>query len=669
MSRRTLGAAIMATVLLLLASCTPSSPTTGPPTASDQPAAFSAERVAELTGGLPAVASKDLGVKRLASGLITPTNRWFSGLVFGDKPLPVFPLPYSFSMTDSAISFGVPSVTTSAKTIMSTPVAAVTADLGAASLVVSAYDEASVTLEARDASGAALGHVIVAQGSPLITYTAVKATTVNLASAPTQQDSSWWTTSGDTSYGLVGTGLKVSGTTLSLDAGGRATWVAVPKDGDKATLAKLASAAVTGTSVAFGTNATEATTTLSYATTGGDTLIAAMPHQHQTCSLGTYPSIFGTLTLCQGTNLTWSTPTYPAESGLDLAGITADEKTELTAQVVKDVATPFPYPADTYFGGKALYRDAMLWQIATAVGATDAAATVKQRLTDGLLKWTQQDGCTQRQAFCFGYDSTNSGIIGLSPSFGSDEYNDHHFHYGYFLYAAGVLAADDPDLASTMAPVMDALAADIASSVPTSELPVRRNFDVYASHSWASGTSPFADGNNQESSSEAVNAWAGLTLWARASKNSALETEATWMHALEASSARAYWTDFDTSQPVYTGFAHSILPLNFGGKRDYATWFSPEPAALMAILVIPASPSSGHLAGDPDRIAANVKEATANGGFAQTYGDYLLMYSALQGQDAQKQALDIARTLPDKAIDDGDTRSYLLAFLMAKHSS
>ena len=51
----------------------------------------------------------------------------------------------------------------------------------------------------------------------------------------------------------------------------------------------------------------------------------------------------------------------------------------------------------------------------------------------------------------------------------------------------------------------------------------RRVFDAYAAHSWASGTSPFADGNNQESSSEATTAWAGLQLWARARGNAELE--------------------------------------------------------------------------------------------------------------------------------------------------
>ena len=60
------------------------------------------------------------------------------------------------------------------------------------------------------------------------------------------------------------------------------------------------------------------------------------------------------------------------------------------------------------------------------------------------------------------------------------------------------------------------LAADIGSSAANGAFPDLRVFDAYASHSWASGTSPFADGNNQESSSEAVTAWTGLALWAQA---------------------------------------------------------------------------------------------------------------------------------------------------------
>ena len=232
-------------------------------------------------------------------------------------------------------------------------------------------------------------------------------------------------------------------------------------------------------------------------------------------------------------------------------------------------------------------------------------------------------GCAKRAAFCFVTTNRARGCR-AHPSFGSDEFNDHHFHYGYFLYAAGILTQNDPELAEKFAPVMNLLAADIGSNANNGAFPDRRVFDAYAGHSWASGTSPFADGNNQESSSEAITAWTGLALWAKASGNAGLQTEATWMLSSEAQSGLAYWTNFDRSEPVYSGYGHQIVSLNWGGKRDYATWFSPEPAAMLGILVIPMSPASTYLGGDAERIKANVAEATG-GKFDQKFGDYLLM--------------------------------------------
>jgi endo-1,3(4)-beta-glucanase len=193
-------------------------------------------------------------------------------------------------------------------------------------------------------------------------------------------------------------------------------------------------------------------------------------------------------------------------------------------------------------------------------------------------------------------------------------------------------------------------------------------FDAYASHSWASGTSPFADGNNQESSSEAVTAWTGLALWAQARDNADLAGEAAWLLSSEAHSGLAYWTNLDKADPVYEGFGHEIVALNWGGKRDYATWFSPEPAAMLGILVIPMSPASTYLAGDPAQIEANVAEATG-GEFGQKFGDYLLMYSGLAGEKQRKAALEQARDLDDQWIDDGNSRAYLLAWLLSVRTS
>ena len=86
---------------------------------------------------------------------------------------------------------------------------------------------------------------------------------------------------------------------------------------------------------------------------------------------------------------------------------------------------------------------------------------------------------------------------------------------------------------------------------------------------------------------------------------------------------------------------------------------------MLGIRVIPMSPASDYLAGDPARIDANVAEATGGGRFDQKFGDYLLMYSALAGEDQRKAALATAEKLDAKWIDDGNSRSYMLAWLMS----
>ena len=612
---------------------------------------------------------KPLPTERLADGLVPPTNRWFSGLVFGEQAQPVFPLPLSFALTENGVAFGRPTVTTTAKNIAGGFKPDVRVDLGAASTVVSGYDAVSVTLESRDADGRVLGHTVVAQGSPYVTYTAAASGEITSALPFTAAGGHFEARAGDVGYGLVVDGGSVEDDGVQLQEGGIATFFVTPADGDAARLAELAADPVTGGSLGYGVEDADVRTTLTY-TTQGRTAFAAMPHQQGTldpaavCDLGTYPSIYGTLELCAGTSLSWTAPRSPATAELDLGDLGDDERRELADQVAADAKATPPFPADTYFGGKALYRAAQLYRLAVQLGADDAAATLKTRLTDTLGQWTDPQGCAERAAFCFVYDEQARGLVGLTPSFGSEEFNDHHFHYGYFLYAAGLLAQDDPALAEQYAPVMDLLAADLGSSAANGAFPDLRVFDAYASHSWASGTSPFADGNNQESSSEAVTAWTGLALWAEASQNAGLGTEAAWLLSSEAQSGLAYWTNPDLDQSVYDGFDHRVVSLNWGGKRDYGTWFSAEPAAMLGILVIPMSPASTYLAGDPARIAANVAEATG-GDFEQKFGDYLLMYAALGGEDQRRSALAAARKLDAKWIDDGNSRSYLLAWLMS----
>ncbi len=649
---------------------------------------------ADLTGTVPDVdpsilpreSLAPLPAARLADGLVPPTNRWFSGLVFGDSPLPVFPVPLAFGVTDGGYAFGLPDVQVTEQSILGPYVPQVGVDVGASSVVVTAYDTASVTLDLLDGAASVLGSVTLVEGSPVLRYTAATDQTAALTVAFAEAGGAVSAEAGGREYVLVGADDALSGGGRSLDLaeGDSVAWFAVPDDAPVGAVAALAEAAahpVTGTTLAYGVAGDVVTTAITYETSGDaagpGTVVVRMPHQREsdgaTCDLGTYATVRGTVDVCTASTFAWSSPAVEPAGTLDVTGLGEDAKTELADQVRADVATleagSLEVPSDTYFGGKALARDANLLSLAEQLGLDDVAAPLREDLAAALREWAEPAGCEERDARCFVYDPEVRSVVGRTPSFGSDELNDHHFHYGYFLYAAGVVAADDPALAADLAPVLDLLAADVASGASDEDFPALRVFDAYAGHSWASGYAPFADGNNQESASEAVSAWNGLALWARASGDATLETQARWLMSAEASSARAYWTDFDRDDPAIDGFGHTVTSLVWGGKRDWATWFSAEPSAMLGILVLPMQPVAGYLGGDPERIRANLDEALAGprddpATWDVLFGDQLLMYAALAGPDDAAAALDVARTLPEERIDDGTTRSYLLAWLL-----
>jgi endoglucanase Acf2 len=95
-------------------------------------------------------------------------------------------------------------------------------------------------------------------------------------------------------------------------------------------------------------------------------------------------------------------------------------------------------------------------------------------------------------------------------------YNDHHFHYGYHIYAAAVVAHFDPKWGRKYWEQVLLLVRDIANpSKEDSAFPLFRHKDWYQGSSWASGVPlpPFLNGKNQESSSEAIAAYEAVALY------------------------------------------------------------------------------------------------------------------------------------------------------------
>jgi endoglucanase Acf2 len=281
----------------------------------------------------------------------------------------------------------------------------------------------------------------------------------------------------------------------------------------------------------------------------------------------------------------------------------------LRALLAQDLAGKPQLRGDTYWLGKQLGKWASLLGLAEQLGEATAAAECERRLKASLENFLSAtvDGRAKKPGEgVFAYDPRWGTLIGYPASFGSDvELNDHHFHYGYFLRAAGVLGRRDPAWIARWRPMVDLLVRDIASGDRTDPLfPYLRCFDPYAGHSWASGHGRFGDGNNQESSSESINAWYGLLLLAEATGDTQLRDRAAWLLATEVAAIEDYWFDvqgdlFPPSYPV------EVVTMVWGGKGANATWFDANPQSLHGINFLPLTPGSLYLGRYPDYARRN----------------------------------------------------------------
>jgi endo-1,3(4)-beta-glucanase len=115
--------------------------------------------------------------------------------------------------------------------------------------------------------------------------------------------------------------------------------------------------------------------------------------------------------------------------------------------------------------------------------------------------------------------------VDQGQNFGAGFYNDHHYHFGYHIYAAAVLSKFDPDWAKRFHQHVLLLIRDIANpSNDDNFFPTWRHKDWYLGFSWASGivtinNKPYPNGRNQESVSEAIAAYEAVALYGDVMQN------------------------------------------------------------------------------------------------------------------------------------------------------
>jgi endo-1,3(4)-beta-glucanase len=253
---------------------------------------------------------------------------------------------------------------------------------------------------------------------------------------------------------------------------------------------------------------------------------------------------------------------------------------------------------DSYFGGKQLAKLARLALIADELGETAIAATLRARLTPPVAAWL--DGTNGNP---FRYDSTWGGLVTVQSlasagaSFGSGHYNDHHFHYGYILYAAAALAKASPGFAAAHRAGLLAIVRDIANpSLADPRFPRFRHLDFFRAHSWAGGLQDNPDGQDQESSSEAANAWYAIHLLGLSTGDRRLSDLGRVMLALELDAARTYYQVPAASTIYPAAFAQNgCVGRLYETRVTFDTFFGTEPWKVFGIQMLPFTPITEEL--------------------------------------------------------------------------
>lgn len=200
------------------------------------------------------------------------------------------------------------------------------------------------------------------------------------------------------------------------------------------------------------------------------------------------------------------------------------------------------------------------------------------------------------------YDEDWGGIVERSGwdkatcnvDYGNACFNDHHYHFGYFVVSAAILAKLQPSVLENQRFVsyVDTLIRDTAN--PSSEdpyFPQFRTFDWFDLHSWSHGIVPSHDGKDQESTSEELNLLYGLMLWGRI-RNPALERLGATMLTLAAHSVSEIFLMKDGNHFHPADFVKNrVTGVFLQGKVDYTTWFGSNPEHIHGIQMLPLSPA------------------------------------------------------------------------------
>lgn len=345
------------------------------------------------------------------------------------------------------------------------------------------------------------------------------------------------------------------------------------------------------------------------AVTGGpqDILLTAIPH-HRDNFVGTtqkvlsdgleYATMKGKAQMVRGASWTMEIPLV-STGFFPPRPVRQDRRDAVLAALRSDADQIVPIPYDTYSFGKVASRFARLALIADELGENSIRDKIVNQVIKMLDPWVHQ---THGNSFL--YDRTWGGLISTNgrndagADYGVGWYNDQHYHFGYFVYAAAVVAKYDENWASSNQRAVEDMIRNYANPQNDTYFPSARMKDWYTGHSWASGLFEFADGKNQESTSESVNGYYAVHLWGLATSNRDLSVWGRILMSTELLSTHRYWhmfpsaADHTNGEPVYEEAfrKQTCVGIVWSTKVDYATWFGGNVEFIHGIQMLPYTP-------------------------------------------------------------------------------
>lgn len=677
--RRTIAVASLTMILPLAGACTTAGSGGSTSTGPVQVGALS-EGAAETALTQPAVAGKGsfatgtpAGMSptktpaqagRQLAGQALPTNQWWTSALTGPGSQPIWAHPLALKAADSGLQLSSAPITASANAVVTPFIPAVTAGAPISALTVVGYGAFHVVLSAELKGGGTLEATLV-QGSPVL-YLNFKGTAPALTIAGELEVTGqgekiarldvagqrWDVVADAGAWQRNGNRLTVSG-----NASGRIAVARVPDGEDGAAwmsaIAGSAADPVVKTTAHLSYDGATGAVTQTLAAqhaSGKPGVWALLPHQQAglvtggglKTLVGRYPDALGPLSLALADAIHVRVPMPGLLTAAPPVAFSDTALSAILADVDKDLADPTA-AGGSYFGFKELGRLATIAEVAKGIGATAQQEAALALLRPQLVDWLTYSG--PRDARYFAYDKVWGGLIAIPAEFGSSDYNDHHFQYGYLVRAAAVLAQSDKSFVRDYGDAVDLVVRDYSGTLSTkgaAGFPAFRVFNAYEGHSAASGYATFADGNNQESSSEAVAAWEAVARWGLVRDNPDLVTYGVTHYALESATARAYWLGEGVTRA--DGYAHTNAGIVWDAKIDYATWFDPSPESILGIQLLPLTFGSLYRA-DAKAAAARSAELTKDaGGAPRVWGDLFAADLALSDPAAARDRL--VATLP-----------------------